>query len=183
LHLELCHSSCIATCDDQIINIYAHDQACFSLASSVHAMLINTTREAKGQQLGIKLLVPGAWGLAKSVQSFVKPEHLILVPFVDEARGLLDVDFFLELPIQKSRLHVHVMDAPAVVGCDGEEQAHGLLSCNRRKDLVEVDARLLHIALGDEAGLVLDNVVVLITLDFVHPLEAYGAVTMRELGQ
>jgi hypothetical protein len=75
------------------------------------------------------------------------------------------------------------MDAPDVVGCDGEEQAHGLLSCNRREDLVEVDARLLHIALGDEAGLVLDNVVILITLDFVHPLEAYGTVTMWELGQ
>jgi hypothetical protein len=67
------------------------------------------------------------------------------------------------------------MDAPAIVCCDGKEQTHELQSCDRREDLVEVDARLLHIALGDEAGLVLDNVA------FLVGLEAYGAVTTRSL--
>jgi hypothetical protein len=75
------------------------------------------------------------------------------------------------------------MDAPAVVRCDGEEQTHGLQSCDRREDLIEVDAWLLHIALGDEAGLVLDDVAFLVMLDFIHSFEAYGAVTTRKLGQ
>jgi hypothetical protein len=38
--------------------------------------------------------------------------------------GLLDVDFFLEIPIQEHRFDVHVVDAPAVVCCNSEEQSY-----------------------------------------------------------
>ena len=40
----------------------------------------------------------------------------------------------------------------------------------RLKDFLEVDALALYKASGHEARLVLDNGVVLVPLDFVHPL-------------
>ncbi|WVZ54276.1 hypothetical protein U9M48_005100 [Paspalum notatum var. saurae] len=76
-----------------------------------------------------------------------------------------------------------MVNTPAVVRSNGKKQSHGLESSDWCEDLVEVDARLLHVAFGDEASLVLDDVAILITLHFVHPFEAYGAVTTRELDQ
>jgi hypothetical protein len=83
-------------------------------------MLVDTALEAETQQLGVELVVPCSWRLAKPVERLVEAQHLVLVLVVNEARGLLDVDLLLELAVQERRLDVHVVDAPAVVRSNGE---------------------------------------------------------------
>ena len=140
-------------------------------------MFVDAASEAEPQQRGVKLLVPSPWSLTESVQHLVELKHLVFVLAVDEPRWLLDVYFLLELPIQERRFDVHVMDAPAVVRCDGEEQAHRLQSSDGSEHLFEVDAGTLHVALGDKAGFVFDDAPVLVALHFVHPFQPDGSVS------
>lgn len=64
------------------------------------------------------------WSLTESVQRLPESKHLVLVLVVDEVGGLMDVDLLLEFPIQECRFDVHMVDALAVVRCNGEKQAH-----------------------------------------------------------
>ena len=76
-------------------------------------MLGGTPLEPKPDQGLVEFGVPCSWGLPEPVKCLDEVEHLVLMAPEDEARGLLDVDFFLQHTIQECRLDVHVMDSPA----------------------------------------------------------------------
>jgi hypothetical protein len=74
------------------------------------------------------------------------------------------------------------MDAPTLLGCEGEE-THGLHPCNRRGGVVEVDSLLLDEATCHETRLVLDHLSSLVFLELEDPLERDGVVAGWEIGQ
>ena len=94
-----------------------------------------------------------------------------------EAQWLCDVDFLPQIAVEEARLHIHVASflvQPQLAG------AHGLKASHRHEHLIEVNALLLHVALGDEASLVLDHSPNLILLE-LDPLQPSGAMPMRKL--
>jgi hypothetical protein len=105
---------------NEVIDIHACNQVLSSTSPGVHPVLIHAAREPEAQQLGVELMVPRPWRLAEFVECLMEAQHPVLVLVVDEAGGLMDVDFFLELDVQERRLDVHVMYAPAEMSSYGE---------------------------------------------------------------
>ena len=103
MSLEFIHSSRIASGDDQIINVDAHDQATCATATGVHTVLADAALEAEAEQRSVELLVPGPWSLTESVQSLVEARHLVLVLAVDKDRRLLYV-YLLNSPFRNADL-------------------------------------------------------------------------------
>ena len=87
-------------------------------------MLVDAAPEPKPQQVGVKLLVPGARSLTQSIECFVEVEHFMLVIVDDEAWRLLNVHLLLEFAVQERRFDVYVMDALAEVIYDCKHQPH-----------------------------------------------------------
>ena len=82
--------------------------------------------------------------------------YLVLLAGDDESRRLVDVDL-LQVAIEKGRLDVHVVDAPALLGCQCDEATRGLHPCDWCEGTVKVDALLLHEPVCNQSGLVLDD--------------------------
>ena len=52
-------------------------------------------------------------------------QYLVRVVVIDEARWLSDVDGLLQLSVEESELHIHVVDLPRVMSRDRQQQADG----------------------------------------------------------
>jgi hypothetical protein len=67
------------------------------------------------------------------------------------------IDLLLQLTVQKRRLDVHVMDAPAFLSSQRKEESHGFHPCHGGEGIVDVDPLLLHETTCHQANLVLDD--------------------------
>jgi hypothetical protein len=63
----------------------------------------------------------------------------VTLAFDLKAGWLLDVDFLLQLSIQKGGLNVHVVDSPPFSSSMRQQQPNRLQPGHRRENLVEVD--------------------------------------------
>ena len=63
--------------------------------------------------LSIDLGIPCSWCQLESIQNFLKPAHMGLLPTYLKALRLLYVHFFLGDPINESCLHIHLMHTPS----------------------------------------------------------------------
>jgi hypothetical protein len=113
----------------------------------------------------------------------VQAQYFAGVVAVDETRWLADINFLAQLAVQKRHLHIHVVNLPLELSGDGEQQPDGIESSDRSKDFVEVNPRPLNETLGDEPGLVLEDVASGVTLEFLHPFEADWLVASWEIRQ
>ena len=89
-----------------------------------------------------------------------------------ETQRLPDKDCLRQLAVEEGRFYVLMMGALVLRCCQSQQQSDRLHARYRRKDFLEVDALALDKASSDEACLVLDNGVVLVPLDLLHPLQA-----------
>jgi hypothetical protein len=63
-----------------------------------------------------------------------------------------------------------VVYLPLELSSDGEQKPDRVQSCDRGKDVIEVDPRPLDVALCNEPGLVLEDDAVGVALQLVDPL-------------
>jgi hypothetical protein len=110
--------------------------------------------EAERDEAVVQLRIPCPWSLAEPVQRLVEAQHLPLRSGLDESRGLRHVHLFLELSVEEGGLDVEMVHRPGLLRGDGEEEPDGIEPGDGGKDFLEVNSLSLHIALGDEAGLV-----------------------------
>lgn len=89
----------------------------------------------------------------------------------DEARRLLDVEFFLQDVVQEHGFDIHMVHCP-FTGSMGKQQPNGFKPCHRGEDLIEVDSLALHVDLCDELGFVLGDDPDDILLYLVDPFHA-----------
>jgi hypothetical protein len=113
----------------------------------------------------------------------VEAQDLVFVAGDDENRWLMDVDLFLELPIEERALDVHVMDCPMPMHCKCHQHPHRLQSHHRSEDLVEVKLGVLHVPLHDKSSLVSHDVTVFIVFHLVDPLQLDGSMTCGKSGE
>jgi hypothetical protein len=118
----------------------------------------------------IKPRVPSAWCLPQTIQH-LQPQDFSFLIGDDKSRRLAGVRFLLQIPIEKRRFHVHVVDLPPFLSCKRKEEAHGLHASDRSEDLIVVDPLLLQKAPHD--------LPCLIPLQLVHPLQGDATVTLR----
>lgn len=108
--------------------------------------------------------------------------HAVFVSVGDEPWWLGHVDL-LEISVQERRFNIHVMNFPATVCRQSEDETHRLEPCHRCEHLLEVHTWTLHVALSDKSGLMLDYVPMLIFLHLINPFEADRTVACRERGE
>lgn len=72
---------------------------------------------------------------------------------------------------------------PPELGGDGEQEAHRIEACDWGENFLEVNPRTLHISLGDESGLVLQDVSGGVALELVYPLDADWLLPRRQIGE
>ena len=89
-----------------------------------------------------------------------------------KTRRLPDEDRLRQLAVEEGQFYVKVMDALVLCCCQSQKQSDRLHARYRRKDFLKVDTLTLDKASGDETRLVLDNGIVLVSFDLVHPLQA-----------
>ena len=65
--------------------------------------------KSKTPQIAVYPGIPSPWFLLKPLQSFLELTHMGLPPMQLKSFRLLDVDFFLNLPIEESSLYIHLM--------------------------------------------------------------------------
>ena len=106
------------------------------------------------------------------IQSFVEFVYLMLLSIHQKTWWLLHKYLLLEVAIQERRLDVHVVDFPAFRCNQGNQKVHSFHTRHRSEDLIEVDAMLLHISLGDESSFELGDEAGFIVLGLIDPLEA-----------
>jgi hypothetical protein len=93
----------------------------------------------------------------------------------------VDVDLLLQVTVEKGRLDVHVVDAPALLGCQREEETHGLHPRKKYEGVAKVNSLLLHEPTCNQSGLVLEDRTGFIFLQLEHPLEGDRAVAGWEI--
>jgi hypothetical protein len=57
-----------------------------------------------------KAFIPCSWGFLKSLQHLRELIHMVGVPVILEARGLLHVHLLLDWSIEESALHIHLIE-------------------------------------------------------------------------
>jgi hypothetical protein len=87
-------------------------------------MLVLTLCEPELAERVIQLLIPGPWRLPQPIQCRPELQHLVFFSGGDETFRLLHIHFLRELAIEKCRLHVHVMDLPAFIRRQSQDQLH-----------------------------------------------------------
>jgi hypothetical protein len=83
-------------------------------------LLIYLGQSSKGEDLGfgsvVEFVMLNVGILAQSIQSFPKIADKLFLAGGDKTRGLSEVDLVLDVAIEKSRLHVKILDWPGVLG-------------------------------------------------------------------
>jgi hypothetical protein len=107
-------------------------------------------------------------------------EHLIGLAD-GEPRWLPNVQLFFQVAVEEGQLHIHVVYALSHMHSHHQDCAHRLHPRHRGEDFLKIHPLTLHIALGNELDLVLDDAPALILLCIKHPLEADRVMTSHLL--
>ena len=84
-------------------------------------MLRGIVLELQQQKGIVELRVLGSWCLLKPIEYLVQTQYLVRVVIVQETRWLSNVDGLLQLSVEESGLHVHVVDLPRIM-CRNRQQ-------------------------------------------------------------
>ncbi len=89
------------------------------------------------------------------------------------AFGLLHVNIGDDIGMKKGRDNVHLLDFQVMMACESEENTECGVADGGGKDGGVVDG--LHIATGNEAGIVLGDGAVTVALDLIFPRATHNA--------
>ena len=95
----------------------------------------------------------------------------------------MHVHFFMEVFIEKSILHIHLIKRPTANSSHSNETSSRCKASNRSKCFLIVNTILLSKALGNEASLVSFNRSISLGLDLVNPPITYYRLTRRQINQ
>ena len=97
------------------------------------------------------------------------------------AKGWLHVHFFVEVSIEESILHIHLIKRPTTNNSYNNEIFDRCKESNRNKYFLIVNTILLSKALGNWASLVSLNKSISLGLDFVNLPTTYYRLTRRQI--
>ena len=119
-----------------------------------------------------ELLVRASWRLLQPVQRSVKVIHHVIFSLHNESLRLahIHVDIFVQLSIQESCVHIHLVDMHLSLGSCGEQGSDATESGYRGKRLMVVDSLGLSVSLCHQPTLVPFSFTILNVLDLKDPL-------------
>ena len=100
---------------------------------------------------------------------------------VSIARGWLHVHFLLEVSIEESIFHIHLIKRPTVNSSHNNKTSDKCKASNRSKCFLIVNVIFLSKAFGNEASLVSFNKSISLGLDLVKPPTTYYKLTRRQI--
>ena len=132
-HLELPHQPFLqlgqeltaARCEQEhVVHVQRDDHHAVAALPHVHAAVCVQWGEAEllTQEL-VRLQVPDAAALPKSVQALLEQADPVLLALDHESFGLAHVHGLLQVSVQECRLDVHVVHLPVVLGGEAEQSA------------------------------------------------------------
>ena len=93
----------------------------------------------------------------------------------------MHVHFFLEVSIEESILHIHLIKRPTANDSHKNETSDKCKASNKSKCFLIVNAIFLSKAFGNEASLVSLNRSIFLGLDLVNPPTTYYKLTRRQI--
>jgi hypothetical protein len=91
-----------------VINIYLAYKQITIASFSEKSWISFPDLESIGNKKISKAFIPRSWGLLKSIKCLRELVHMVGVPIILEARGLLHVHLLHNWPIEESALHIHL---------------------------------------------------------------------------
>jgi len=101
-----------------------------------------------------------------------------LLPILTKSERVLDVNFFLQILIQKCRLDVHLKYLPLSLGYYKDYQSNYIKECYKSKFLIIVYSMFLFITFDHQPCLVFLYRSLYVPLGFIYPFDINGFMSL-----